>query len=160
MKIHSFFLLRGKLKRRNVKRGKVKRGKVEKQKITPSDSETSDISDFELLDGYFTGVDGYFTGSEISDSETEESDDLIEQGLGFLNNMYPNGRIPKVFVKFHIGLGEGFGLKYVSVISYASEVFLHLRQFDRVDGKLKLTPSSIFLTERGALRLVDLLEKK
>ena len=85
-------------------------------------------------------LEGSITGSEISDSETEESDNLIEQGLGFLNNMYPNGRIPIEFVRFQIGLGEGFGLKYVSVISYASEVFLHLRQFDRVDGKLKLTP--------------------
>lgn len=54
---------------------------------------------------------------------------------------------------------EDFGPKYVNVISYNDEVFVHLRQFHKFDGEVKMTPSSIYLTERGALKLLNLREK-
>lgn len=73
--------------------------------------------------------------------------------------MYPNGKTLCEFFIFQIGMGEGFGPKYVSVISYNNEVFVHLRQFHKFDGKVKMTPSSIYLTERGALKLLNLREK-
>ena len=72
-------------------------------------------------------------GSEIHE-ELAEEDKTIEIGLGLCSSSYQDGITPREIYRHRIGDND----RYVSIIKYKGETFIHFRQFDKVEDILQL----------------------